>query len=170
MDKLGIQLPMLLTQIVNFSIMLFLLSKFLYKPILKALKQRKLKIAEGLAYTEKMQLQDEKLAKKHEEILQKARQEAKGIIEQAKKDANVVKQEILADGKKENEEMKAKIEADMKARENEMSEEMSRSTVKIAADMAKKLIADVLTDEQQHQLIAANLRVLEKSHEKKSGQ
>ena len=64
MEKLGIQLPMLLTQIVNFTIMLLLLTKFLYKPILKALKERKEKISQGLIYAEKMQAEEEKMLKK----------------------------------------------------------------------------------------------------------
>ncbi len=166
MEKLGIQLPMLLTQIVNFTIMLLLLTKFLYKPILKALKERKEKISQGLIYAEKMQAEEEKMLKKHEEILQKTHLEAKKIIDQAKKDATSVKSEILAQGKLENEEMKAKMENDLNNKLNEMSEEMSQKTVKVAAEMTKKLLADIITPAQQHQMIEKNLKNLENSHEK----
>ena len=54
MEKLGIELTQILTQIFNFTLMVFLLTKLLYKPVIKKLEERKAKIAEGLAYTEKM--------------------------------------------------------------------------------------------------------------------
>ena len=106
------------------------------------------------------------MLKKHEEILQKTHLEAKKIIDQAKKDATSVKSEILAQGKLENEEMKAKMENDLNNKLNEMSEEMSQKTVKVAAEMTKKLLADIITPAQQHQMIEKNLKNLENSHEK----
>ena len=47
MGELGINLPGLITQLISFSILLFLISKFLYKPVVKLLDERaeKIKIA-----------------------------------------------------------------------------------------------------------------------------
>src|SRR3989338_9157846 len=54
MDKIGVEPVALLTQIINFLLMVLILSKILYKPILKMLDERKKKIEEGLKYTAKM--------------------------------------------------------------------------------------------------------------------
>lgn len=165
MDKLGIQLSSLLTQIVNFTIMLIVLTKFLYKPILKALKDRKQKIADGLKYAEKMQFEEEKMVKKREDSIKQAKQDAKIILEKAKKDALAQKAEILEAGKKETSEMKVKLEKEMEDRSKEAAEEISRKTVDIAASMTKRLLEGILTDENQHALINRELRKLERSHE-----
>ena len=47
-EALGLNLPQLIAQIVNFAILLIILRLTLYKPILKMLDERKQKIAEGL--------------------------------------------------------------------------------------------------------------------------
>lgn len=47
-EALGINLPMIIAQIVNFTILLVVLRMVLYKPVLKMLDERKQRIAEGL--------------------------------------------------------------------------------------------------------------------------
>lgn len=47
MEQLGIEPQLLLAQLVNFLIILFVLSKLLYKPILGMIEKRKKEIAEG---------------------------------------------------------------------------------------------------------------------------
>ena len=48
MGELGINLPGLITQLISFSILLFLISKFLYKPVVKLLDERAEKIKKGV--------------------------------------------------------------------------------------------------------------------------
>ena len=48
MDALGINLPGLVTQIISFGILFFILSKLLYKPLVSLMDQRAEKIREGL--------------------------------------------------------------------------------------------------------------------------
>jgi F-type H+-transporting ATPase subunit b len=47
-EALGLNLPQLIAQVVNFFVLLFILRLVAYKPILKMLDERKQKIAEGL--------------------------------------------------------------------------------------------------------------------------
>ena len=73
MDALGINLPGLITQIVSFGILFFILSKLLYKPLVSMLDQRAEKISEGLNAAEKAKAD----AKKSEEVIQQQLSEAK---------------------------------------------------------------------------------------------
>ena len=52
LSSLGINGPFLLAQIVNFFVLLFLLQRFLFKPLVKMLDSRKQRIAEGLQAAE----------------------------------------------------------------------------------------------------------------------
>ena len=166
MEKLGIELPLLLTQIVNFTIMVIILTKILYQPILKSLAERRKRIADGLAYTEKAEKEKEKLVKKQQEILKDTRDEARMILENAKKDGNRLKEELLILGKQELSQLRVKQEQELDARLKELRRELQSHTVEIAAEMAKRVIGDIVTDEAQHKLIHKTLTRIEKAHEK----
>lgn len=89
----GVQ-PLLLTaQIVNFLILLVLLKKFLYKPLLKVLEERKQKIADSLKNAEEIEKKLLKTEEDREKVLAKASNEAQKIVEEATKSA----QQIIAD-------------------------------------------------------------------------
>lgn len=166
MEKLGIQLPLLLTQIANFSILLIVLTKLLYKPILKGLESRRKKIEEGLAFTEKAQAEEEKLAKRKDEVLKESRAEARVILENAKKEAKRTKDEIVASGKEEVTKQKERMTKELEAEYKEREEELMGQTVDVASEMVKRLIPEVVSSEQQHQLIRKNLQKIEKTHVK----
>lgn len=168
MEKLGVELPLLLTQIVNFAVLLVILTKLLYKPILTGLRERRKKIEEGLAFTEKAKREEEKLTKRQEEVLQDARDEARQIIENAKKDAKRVKEEIIVEGKSEVEALKERQEKELKSRLEELEAQVSRHTVDIASEMVKRLLGDLITTDDQHRIIRKQLERLERSHEKRS--
>ncbi|HEY4414343.1 MAG TPA: F0F1 ATP synthase subunit B, partial [Verrucomicrobiae bacterium] len=54
MESLGIHWVKLIAQTINFSIVLFVLSKFAFRPIFAMLEQRRVKIAEGIANADKI--------------------------------------------------------------------------------------------------------------------
>ena len=108
MENLGIQPISLLLQSINFLLLLLILKKFLYKPILKVLADRKKKIEEGLSYSDKMKSEFEKSEKKRDEILVRARSDGKTIIEEAKRAAKKREEELLEKAQREAQEIIAK--------------------------------------------------------------
>ena len=167
MEALGVELPLLLTQILNFSIVLFVLTKFLYKPILKALDERRHKIEEGLAWTEKAAVEEEKMAKRKTEVLREARDEARVIVENAKKDAQRLRDDIVAAGHQEVATLKVRQQKELEAQFEKISSELTGKTVDIAAAMVQQILPDVLTSTNQHQLVTSQLAKIAKAHEVK---
>lgn len=166
MEKLGVELPLLITQIVNFTIMVVVLTKILYKPILKGLAARRKKIEEGLKLTEKMQLEEERLAKKQEEMLSDTREEARLILENAKKDGKKLKDELVAEGKQEVVEIKVKMERELRVKYEELSNQVVAHTIEIAAGLTRRVLPKILNEEAQHKLIEKELTRLEGKHGK----
>jgi F-type H+-transporting ATPase subunit b len=83
----GISLPFILAQILNFSVVAFILWKFAFKPVMATLDERQQKIASGLKYAEEMQA---KLAATQQEsaaVIKQAQLEAVKIIDEARKSA-----------------------------------------------------------------------------------
>lgn len=151
-----------LTQVFNFSLMVILLWKLLYKPILKILDERKKKIEEGLKYSEQMKFEEEKLEKKTKEVLEKAQNEAQKIIEEGKKSGKERELEIL---KKAHQEAARIIEAGKKEviREREkMEKSLQKDAIDIASHLSEKIISDILTLSDHKQIIDLKLNEIEK--------
>lgn len=96
MQALGIDWKLLLAQIVNFLILLVLLTKFLYKPIVKILDTRTEKIEAGLKAAEKSQKDLEKADVDAEKIREKAYEDANEILVNAKAEASAEAKQIVS--------------------------------------------------------------------------
>src|SRR5258706_8102509 len=84
-NSFGINPVLLIAQIVNFLILLYIPKRFAYKPILKLLKERQAKIAESINNTKASEEALEKAIEKEREILKKAQKQAQEIVNEAKK-------------------------------------------------------------------------------------
>lgn len=101
-----INLYQVLFQIFNFGVVMYLLNKVLYKPVLKMLDERAKKINEGMALADKNLKAAEESEKTKKSEIAKARKEASAIIATAEKEAKAKADKIIADAK-----AKAKAEA-----------------------------------------------------------
>lgn len=153
MEKLGIEPSLLLAQIINFSIIVVILTKFLYKPILAMLAKRKKEIEEGLAITERLRLEEEKLGIRREKLLFEARKEARTIIDEAKSLGKEAEREIVIAAHREAGEINEKAKREVVALHEALSHDIRRESVELAALMAKQLVGSVLTSADQHKLI-----------------
>jgi F-type H+-transporting ATPase subunit b len=95
MDKLGVNLPLLLSQLVNFALLAFILNALLYQPILKALRTRTERIRESLENAEKVKQQLARVDADYDAKLAEARREAQTILAQATDRARVQEQELV---------------------------------------------------------------------------
>lgn len=152
----GLDLVLLAAQIVNFLIILYILRKFLYKPVLKILEKRKLLIKEGLDKTEEVRIRLEETIEKEKRILKTAQEQAKIILEETKK-------ESLELHKIAEEETKIKVDSMLfLAREQisfETKEAEKRLTLQVsrlAIDFLQKAIQDLFSKKDQ-ELVMKNV-------------
>lgn len=97
LEQFGIQPILLAAQIVNFLILLFILRKFLYGPILKVLDERKRKIADSLKNAEEIERRLKEIAEKEAEAILRSAKEGERII----KDASDYAVQLIEKGKKD---------------------------------------------------------------------
>lgn len=137
-----------------FLIFLFLLRKFAWKPILGAVNQREASINNALAAAEKAKLEMENLHADNEKLLKEARAEREEML----KEARSIKEKMIADAKEE-----ARLEADkmiahaQAAIENEKKmaiAEMKKQVADLSLDIAEKVVKNELADKnKQMQLV-----------------
>ena len=132
-NNFGIEPRLLAAQVVNFLIVLIILRKFLYKPILDTLKKRKDKIADGLKMAEEARVGLEKLVQDEKNILKNAQDEGKKLIDDARKEASeMIKQaEELTKIKAQRllEDARSQIALETKEAANKLEQKISILTV-----------------------------------------
>ena len=132
LEAFGIDWKLLIAQAVNFGVLLFVLTYFLYKPVLKTLDERKQKIAQGV---EDAEAAEKKLAEADSvvsERLQGAESEAESIVASARDTAGSERNRIV----KEAEARADAIAADAEARAAEAQAKALRESEKEIARLA----------------------------------
>ncbi len=160
MEQLGIEPKLLFAQIVNFAIIIIVLTKLLYKPILGMLEKRRKEIEAGLLLTEKMKEEEAKLAQKQEKMLLEARKEVKEMIEEGKKQGKEAEKEIVAQAQVQAKDIIEKGKIEVERKRKDMEKGLRKEAVDMAAAMTKRLISSVLSQKDQHRLLSDQLKEL----------
>ena len=138
----GLETKLFIAQIVNFAILLFILKKFLYKPITQMLEERRNKIKQGLddaenAHKALLDADTQKIA-----ILKTAKTDADKILENVKASSETLKQKSAEDAKKQASEI---IETAKKQAKDEFDKATKQVGV-MSVDLSKKIISKVLSE------------------------
>ena len=133
----GIDWKLLLAQAVNFFVLLFLLRRFAYKPILRMLKERKREIEKGIEFKEQAEKELRSIDDLRKETIKEARGQALGIVAEAESLGRGKKDEIVKEAQK-------KAEAILTEGKRGVEEEKAKMGEKVYAD-ARSLIRSGLT-------------------------
>lgn len=162
MEALGINPVLLITQIINFSILLFLLSKFLYKPIIKSLDDRKRKIQEGLNYTEKMKNEYDKLEEIKKKRLYQTDKEAAAVIKKAEERTKTEYNKIIIAAKEEARKIVIEEKKEWDKKQKQIEKRLQQETAELAIMVASSVIKDLIDEKEQSKLIKQAMQNIEK--------
>ena len=140
MEALGINLPGLITQILSFLILLFVLSKLLYKPVIKMLDERAERIKMSLSAAEKAKEDVALSAEKIEKELISARQEGQKIIDQAKKLSEKFKDKEKSKALEEIESLIEKSKSDLEKETRVAINELRKNFSTLVLEAAEKVV------------------------------
>jgi F-type H+-transporting ATPase subunit b len=153
LDKLGIDLPQLLAFVINFFLLLGLLTLVLYKPMTRMLDQRAAKIKESLDQAESMKQQ---MAHAEEEVkaqIEAGRKEGQAIIVQASQTADRLKEEARGEARKEAETVIGKARVEIAMEREESFSQLRREFADLAVLAAEKVIGQSVDKKAHQQLI-----------------
>jgi len=162
LDQFGVKPILLLAQIVNFIILLLVLKKFLYKPILKILEERKDKIAEGLANAEEIEKKLAQITEDRDKKLEQAAKETKKIIEEAIASANQIVAESHEKALEQTQKMIAKSEEQMGLEREKLHQEIRGELAELVALGLQKTASKTLTAKEKEELSKDALKEFEK--------
>lgn len=160
--KLGINWKLLLAQAVNFLILLYVLKRFAYQPLLRLLDERSRKIEKGLADAEAAR---EKLATSLEEekkILATAREEARRTLEQAEANAKKRDAALLAETKGKIDKMITDADAHLAEEKSKLIREAKAELTSVVLLGLEKMLREKVDADRDRTLVAKALAEVER--------
>lgn len=138
---------------VSFLILVFLLGKFGFKPLVEVLESRERKIRESLEGAENARLEAEKLLKEYEAKLAEARAEAQKFISEGKELGEKIRADIVQKSDEEAKRIIAKAEEQINRDVEQAIKELRAEVANITVDLASKVIEQELDKNAHEQLI-----------------
>ena len=153
MEALGINVPGLIAQIINFVILLALLRLVAYKPVLSMLEKRSTKIKESMEAAERIKQEMTKSQQEFEVQLEAARKEGQAIIAQANQIGDRMKQEARDEAQKEATVIIAKARGEIELERDKAIGELRQQFVDLTILAAGKVINRTLDPASHKTLI-----------------
>ena len=150
-------LGLIFWQTVTFLIVLLLLSRYAWKPILNALKDREQSIEDSLKQAEKAREEMKQLQANNEKLLDEARLERDKILKAAQKAADETKEQAK---EKTNIEVNKMLEDARKTIDNEKQAaiaDIKKQIATMSVDIAEKLLRKELEDKSKQETLIAGL-------------
>jgi F-type H+-transporting ATPase subunit b len=161
MEKLGINLPWLLAQLINFTLVLVLLRFFVYKPVLKMLETRRQKIQESLENAEKVKADAAAQQREFDKKLDDARREAQSAAASAQQAAEKERQRIIAEAQQDAEKIRVAARGELDYERKQMVSELRQQVIDLSMLGAQRVIGGNLDERKSRQLVENFLNEVE---------
>jgi F-type H+-transporting ATPase subunit b len=145
----------------TFLILVALLGRFAWKPLLGALEQRERSIETAIEHARKDRDAAQALLAEHRGLLDEARRERAAAVAAGQRDADRLKAEILEQARQQREALLKQTETQIEGAVRDARNELRRATVDLAIGAAERLLARNLDDAAQRRLVEEYVADLE---------
>ena len=133
--------PMLIIgTLINFFVLLFLLKKFLYKPVCNMLDARSNEVANNLTQAEEAKVEAQKLKDDYAAQIKNAKNEAQDIINRAAQIGEQTKTEIVTEAGEEAQKLTEKAQEEINREKSEALNELRTEVANLAVLAAEKIV------------------------------
>ncbi len=157
LHKLGIDWKLLIAQGVNFLVLLYLLKRFAYAPMLKFLDDREERINAGLVNAEAATEKLKETEAEQKRILAEAQREARSILEEASVAAKKRDGETIEKTKQEVAKILAASEISIKAEKEKMLREAKEELALLVVAATEKVLTKKVSATEDKELIEKSL-------------
>ncbi|MFA7278379.1 MAG: F0F1 ATP synthase subunit B [Candidatus Gracilibacteria bacterium] len=152
--KLGIDAKILIAQIVNFVILLLVLGKFVYGPVVEKLEQRRGMIAKSVHDAKKSEELLREIEQTRLDMIAQTKKVTLEMIEQAAKTAEETKNSIVESARQATQEIHEQSKLQLAREKEKMLKEASEELGRLVVSAAEKIIEREFSPEDQKRLIA----------------
>ncbi len=152
--KLGINPAWLLSQLVNFILLLVILRAFAYKPVLNMLDTRKKKIQESLEYAEKVKREAEGQQKEFDRKLEEARRQNQAAVAAASQVAEQERTRIVAEAQEEARKIREQAREQIEYERRQMQQQLRAEVVRLSLLASQKVLSASIDEKMHHKLVS----------------
>ena len=152
--KLGVDWKLLIAQIVNFTILVSVLTYFVYRPLLNLLDARRARIAKAMEDAARIEEQNRELEQFRTEQLKKIDQEVGALLERGKRQGETMRDEILASAKREADAILAKGERQLEEERTRVFQEIQASLASMIVRMTEKILTREFSAADQQRILS----------------
>lgn len=153
LQTLGIEPKLLLAQIVNFAILLLILWKVAYKPLLSIMKDRSERIEKSLHDAEALQKERAAWAQEHERLVASAKQETRQMVIEAKEQAEQLRVHMKEQVEQEMALSRKNVAHELKLQEERAMKALEERVVSLVAGVAQNFLSEKMTGKDDEKLI-----------------
>lgn len=144
--------------LVIFLILLFILGKWAWKPILSQLEAREKKISDTIEQAQRRQEEAQQLLAKYQAQLAAAEEQAAALLTASRKEANLAREKILHRAAEDAQHTAQQLRVEIEAAKQEALREAYDSVAGLATEIAGKIIRRNLRPEDQKQIVEESLQ------------
>lgn len=159
----GIEWSLIFAQIVNFIIILFILKRFLYKPLFNILKKREELVKQSIQKADESSKALEKAQVEEQKIIAKAQDTAKQIVSEAKEQAADTLKRSEEKTKQQTDKMLKDAKVQIELETQKAQGELNKYVGELSLQMLKKSISNVFTEKEQSEIIARATKEMQKN-------
>lgn len=148
-------------QIVNFLVLIFLLRRFLYTPIIRVMQEREARIAAQLAEAETLKqeaLQENEAYRREREALRSKREH---LIVEAREEAEALRKELVKKAREEIDETSISWRNTVEAEKREFLQEVRRRIGRLVYTISRRALADLADADLEQRMIDVLTRRLQ---------
>jgi F-type H+-transporting ATPase subunit b len=146
--------------LVVFLLLLYVLGRFAWKPLLAALHSREQHLEHVLLETERARNESETNLAEHRKLMARAGDEVRGILEKARKEAESTAENLIKQAQGEAELAKQRAQRDIVSARDQALAEIWQQTADMAVSVAGKVLSKELSDTEHRRLLEVAIKEL----------
>lgn len=160
LGSFGVSWPAFLASLANFVILLIILQRFAYRPLLQVLDERRRRVAESLKQAEQIKEELAKTQAAREAALAEGRQAAQRMIDEARQAAERLRDTKLAEATAAAQDLLRKAEQAGRQEHDRLMAELRREMVGLVVATTARVTGKILTADDQRRLETETLKEL----------
>ena len=163
MENLGIDLKLIIAQLINFLILFVVFKKFMAKPFLNFIKDERKKEEDKNKLMSELEEKVQSLEKQKALFKQEQKKEMEKTMQEVSSQADNVRQELVKNAEKDAQDILAKAKIQIEEEKLKLEREMKSRLVTVSTMLVEKGLQSFLTDDQKRQITQNILKNLPKN-------
>lgn len=161
-NTFGINWTLTIAQIVNFLVVLYILKRYLYKPLFNVLKKRQDLAKESIKNAEDSQKALEKAKEQEEKIIKQAHETAQQIVSDAREQSASILKDSEAQTKQKTDQMIKTAKEQIELEKVETEAQLNKYVMNLSVELLKKTLPTILTEKEQSEIINKTIKSMQK--------